>query len=920
MRARPGDPPTEPLRFRQIPLAAAAVWLALGILLAHFVWQPTVVLLAALALLGALALAALWLRSGIAWVPVAALWLTLGIAAAEWQPAPPLPTALLALADNLSRDVRATVVRVHPAALTQDTRDADAAPAWEAAELSEPDDQPAYTVDLALDQAEEVTPDLSRMLPVNGEVRVSVYGAAMPLSCGDQVALPLRMKIPERYRNPGQFQYADWLLARGIAAHASIDADRIVRTGHAAATLHCRLAAAQSWAAGRLAGFTQSAANTRLPQALRLTEADAAMLDSMLFGDRTGLTRPLRTAFERTGSFHLFVVSGLHLALFAAGVFWLLRRMRAPEWLATLLTLTVTAAYAALTGFGAPAQRALAMLAVFLVARLLSRGRNSLNALGAAAVAMLLWSPSSLFEAGFQMTLLAILAIAGLAVPLGRATFLRHATVAGEAFRQPRSHLPARQAALRLRLELWGETLQRLLGRWPLRLPWHARKRAPFAILTPRKLPAVTFKAALWAGELALVGLVTELVLVLPMAVWFHRAAVFALPANLLVIPVLALLIPAAVATFAASLVGPWLAVLPGAITALLLHAIAAVVGHLSRLAAADVRIPGPVWWIGLAAVIVWLGGCWLVRQGRRGALATAFVLPLVAAAVLWPEPTQFTPGALEITAIDVGQGDSLLAIGPTGETMLIDAGGPVGRHGMAEIVSTFDTGEQVVAPYLWTRRLRRLDIVVLTHAHTDHMGGMPAILEDFHPRELWVSVEPNSPLFRALLAEASRRGITVRHLHAGDKPGWGGGVAVSVLGPRPGYVNHGAPKNDDSLVLEMEYGRASVLLEGDAERPSEDSMLAAGQIHPVTLLKAGHHGSKTSSNPEFLAAAAPADAVISVGLGNTFGHPRREVIERFAEAHTRLFRTDKFGLTQFLLTPDGQIRVQTGAGTAFAQ
>jgi competence protein ComEC len=239
---------------------------------------------------------------------------------------------------------------------------------------------------------------------------------------------------------------------------------------------------------------------------------------------------------------------------------------------------------------------------------------------------------------------------------------------------------------------------------------------------------------------------------------------------------------------------------------------------------------------------------------------------------------------------------------------MLVDAGGPIGQHGSAETVSSFDIGEQVVAPYLWSRRLRRLDILVLSHAHTDHMGGMPAILADLRPRELWVGIDPHSTLYQALLDEAARLQIPVRHFHAGDRIPWGE-VQIDVLAPSPVYRNFGAPRNDDSLVLHLQYGKASVLLEGDAERSSEDAMLAAHLITPVTLLKVGHHGSKTSSNPEFLAAAQPRQAVISVGRNNNFGHPREEVIGRFAEAHTRLYRTDTEGLTTFLLSPDGAIR-----------
>jgi competence protein ComEC len=286
-------------------------------------------------------------------------------------------------------------------------------------------------------------------------------------------------------------------------------------------------------------------------------------------------------------------------------------------------------------------------------------------------------------------------------------------------------------------------------------------------------------------------------------------------------------------------------------------------------------------------------------------------ILPLIAAMVLWPERAVTSAGTLEVTAVDVGQGDSLLVVSPEGRTMLVDAGGPVG--GPAETTNGFDVGEEVVAPYLWSRRIRRLDVVALSHAHSDHMGGMPAILRDFRPRELWVGIDPNSEAYRALLAEAKQLGVRVRHFHAGENLDWAG-TEISVLAPEAGYRNDSAPVNDDSLVMRVQYGRASALLEGDAEAPSERAMLADGRMQPVTLLKVGHHGSTSSTTPAFFAAAAPRDAVISVGKGNSFGHPRVEVIDRIAAAHTRLYRTDEFGLTTFLLGRDGGIRVVVGA------
>jgi competence protein ComEC len=138
---------------------------------------------------------------------------------------------------------------------------------------------------------------------------------------------------------------------------------------------------------------------------------------------------------------------------------------------------------------------------------------------------------------------------------------------------------------------------------------------------------------------------------------------------------------------------------------------------------------------------------------------------------VLWPEPVVSSPGSLEVTAIDVGQGDSIFIVGPQGATMLIDAGGPVGGvTEAAEATSRFDIGEEVVSPYLWSRRFRRLDVIALSHAHSDHMGGMPAVMRNFRPRELWVSIDPNSVAYRALLVEAAQLGVMVRHFYAGDQ------------------------------------------------------------------------------------------------------------------------------------------------------
>ncbi len=935
----------EGLRFRQAPLLGATIWFALGEVAARG-WRPGVVLLAAVLLMMGLSALALWRGWRVVLVPVAGLWIVVGMWCVQVRPVASPQRALLGYADNLSREVRGHVVRVKALPPRVDAADVDT-DGWRGDQDEEAAAVGALQVDVQVDSVEYLTPDVSRMVPVEGGVRATLIaevvapgggtagssasllndkqkdgqrqvlggakgqgdghlqvlaGARMPeLRCGDAVEAPMRMREPERFRDPGAWQYADYLLSQGMAAHASVHAAKLRVTGHDAGTAACQVQAAQSWAAGRVLGYVRSRPNRMLPRAMRISADDAGMLNAMLFGDRAGLNHALRLGFERTGSFHLFVVSGMHVALVAGGIFWFARRMRLRERVATLLTLTLTAGYAVLTGFGAPVQRALGMTAVFLVARLLSRERSALNALGAAALAVLVLSPAALFEASFQMTFLAIIAIAGIAVPMGERSFVGYARAArgiGEEWRD--GGMEPRMAQFRVMLRVWGEAVAGVLGTWAY------------------GMPAAVVRGVLLAVELALIGTVAEMVMVLPMAFYFHRATVFALPANMLSVPLVGLLMPVAVATFAAMLVSPWIAAVPGALTAVMLHGVTGVIGRISHVAAADVRVPGPVWWVAAVALVVWGCCCWAVRRSGRWAVGAAVAMAMVAAAVLWPERPIETSGVMEVTAIDVGQGDSLLVVGADGRTMLVDAGGPVGGvTEAAAATASFDVGEEVVSNYLWSRRIRRLDVVALSHAHSDHMGGMPAVLRNFRPREMWVGVDPDSDAYRALLDEARELGIRVRHLGAlgaGDGFQWGE-ERVEVLAPFAGYRNAGAPKNDDSLVLRISFGQSSVLMEGDAEGASERAIVAGGRMRPVTLLKVGHHGSRSSTTPEFFAAGAPTDAVVSVGKGNTFGHPRGEVIGRFAEAGTRLYRTDEFGLTTFLLGRDGRITAVVGAG-----
>ena len=230
-----------------------------------------------------------------------------------------------------------------------------------------------------------------------------------------------------------------------------------------------------------------------------------------------------------------------------------------------------------------------------------------------------------------------------------------------------------------------------------------------------------------YAYEIGVVSTAIQIGVSLPMALYFHRISLTGLAANILVVPLLALVVPSG---FVAVFTG-WH--LPAALAAWLLKAGENVANWHLRFEPSW-RVPDPPLWLSLALGCAVLLLAWAMRHSRRLAwTCTVPVLGLFALVYLHPFPPAVHPRQLELTVIDVGQGDSLLVSFPDSKLMLIDGGGILsfGR----KTKPRFDIGEDVVSPYLWTRSIRKLDVVVLTHAHDDHARGLPAVIENFHPR-----------------------------------------------------------------------------------------------------------------------------------------------------------------------------------------
>lgn len=225
---------------------------------------------------------------------------------------------------------------------------------------------------------------------------------------------------------------------------------------------------------------------------------------------------------------------------------------------------------------------------------------------------------------------------------------------------------------------------------------------------------------------------------------------------------------------------------------------------------------------------------------------------------------------------------------------MLVDGGGLEGSFTKHGYRSGLDVGEEVVSPFLWSRGLKRLNVVALTQAHRDEIGGLPAVLENFHVGALWVGHDVDTYDYRALLAQARSLGIPIVHRRSGDRFTWGK-VNGRFLWPADDSQEEKA-SNNGSLVFSLTDTATRFLLTGDIEQKIEDDLVRDGDPLKSAFMEVPHHGSKSSSGQQFLGAVRPKYAVISVGKGNSYRLPSPEVVERYRKDGIDLWRTDRDG------------------------
>lgn len=660
------------------------------------------------------------------------------------------------------------------------------------------------------------------------------------------------------------------------------------------------------WAAKARSALRQAhdAAWLALPHRLRSSgnsEAATAPLQlAMSLGDRGPLRRsdrgraasglpPVETLLREAGVYHILSVSGLHLSAvgltFYALSRWAARRLWAAlpivarlapagggRW-AALLSLPVVVGYALLTGAEPPTVRAaIALWAALLAIGMGRRARLSTGlALAACWTALPLGSladPQGLFSPSLLLSFAATLAI----------------------------------AYLRPLASLWGSA-------WPRGLPVGG-------------LPGRALRWLLRLGDASLAALLATAPLLAYYFAEFQGAAPLG---NLLVTPLAELaLLPAGLLSSLLALIWPPLALPLVVCSALVGRLLLWLAGLLAGLGLSW-AVAAPSRWL----ILLWV--CGLCLWGFRPRWGVAVVTTaLLLYLLLWRWP----PDTLRLSFVDVGQGDAAVAELPGGGVVVIDTGWSVvpGRGPRA----TFRSGDceesgpilsrTPLGQFLARRGHRRIDLLIITHRHPDHMSGAASLLCQFAVDVLWLNRWPplassglgNDELSQAeasLRALAWARGTQVAVPHSLRLSG----VALDVLSPCPGPVPCRATaradweENDNSLVVALRYAGRTILLTGDIEAAAEQALLASGAILRADVLKLPHHGSRTSSSQALLAAVAPGLAIASLGRQNRFGFPHPQVLDRLREGGIPLLRTDRDGTIQVEIAGDGQLQRSLG-------
>lgn len=727
--------------------------------------------------------------------------------------------------------------------------------------------------------------------PSTGTIRVRLEASggagawsainALHLQRGDRIRALIRLQKPRIYQNPGSFDYRHWMQSmedvywlgtiKGPQGLKKKTDNRRPGISRLLDEAHGRLTGSidalyPPWSGGR---------------------RDGAVLKAMLLGERASLDSDTIENFRKTGLYHLLVIAGLHIGLLALIAAFLLRWTRLGQtWRITLL-LAFLLLYALLVEQRAPTLRALLVIFLYLAARLLYRDHGAMNAIGLAALILLLDRPVWLFETGFEFSFAAALLIAGLAVPALMLTTEPYRRALGR-IEQEGLDIIFMPSQAQFRLDLRG-----LISGLHDRIGFAKRHPAitSFAVTSP-------FRLGLWAGNMLLFSAILQVGLLLPMAITFHRVAIAGIGLNALAIPAMVLLLAVAIPTVLLGAIAPALAAWPAKLVHFILGGLFALTDLSSLPAWLSFRVPEPPRWVAWGFVIsVIMAALTLGRKTRLFWTSLAGLLFFAALLSLHPFAPRIPSGVLEVTTLDCGGGDAIFVVLPDQTTLLLDAGGSrsQGVSAGAFHARRWDPGEEIVSPYLWSRGIDRIDVLALTDSRGERLGGLGSVVRNFHVGEFWHGKTPFTDSYRDLLEEVGQHGVRTREVAAGDR--FERGVtSISILWPPQDPAPESAARSksyDNSLVLRVSSGEASVLLSGGMSEKIEQALLLSGSLLKSHTMGIPVYQPRTSSASEFLERVSPRVALVSDEAGDRLKPGSLDVLARLRTGGAQVFGTD---------------------------
>jgi len=729
---------------------------------------------------------------------------------------------------------------------------------------------------------------------------------ALQLRHGARIRVMTVLDRDEDYRNPGVMPFTEYLERKGYDATGVIKSPLLVERLDDE-RVFLPVAWLDEWRQHLETEFDK-----------RFSAETAGVLDAVLLGNRHKVSRAVADRFREGGTFHVLVIAGLHISFIAGLLFLIMKRITRNRVIQFLSLMTMLFAYSMAVGAQMPVVRAALVFTFGLFAPLVWRRANSLNVIATAALVLLVWRPSDLFDPSFQLTFLSVISIVTLAVPI----ITRMQAVGGWRPTHETPYPPSCRPWFRSLSEIlfWSErawkaevaasniSYRLFKTRWAARFErWYLQRPLRFSVA------AVVVSASVQIGMLPL------------LVIYFHRLSFAGLLLNIFVGVAMAVLaFVALVATLIAqmsSTVAAPLIYLSEKIEWLMVHAI----DPFTRLNIAAIRLPHYhgrsaaiyVFYFVCLVVIASALARWnplqpaiitgrpeLLRRWQMGSVITVFGL-LLSVIIFHPFSAARADGKLHVDFLDVGQGDSVLVTMPDGAMLLIDGGGrPNIDWQTSDGVDndepferdTRSIGERVVSEYLWARGLDQVDYILPTHADADHIDGLNDVAQNFKVRGAIVSRTPAGDAEYIRFAQTMKAAsVPIERIGAGDVLRFGE-VAIDVLWPPPSDDVTAAWRNNDGTVLRIRFGDQAFLLTADIEKEAERGILNEETDLRSNLVKVAHHGSRTSSTPDFIAATRAPLAIISVGRTSIFGHPNNEVVDRWRASGAQVMTTGERG------------------------